>query len=428
MNDLSVRNVLMIAYDFPPRGGSGVQRVLKFAKYFPDFDWSPIVVCPDWQTRGSQKDDQTLTSEIPAEALVTAGPPAKKIHPLLKRVSRLRGGDYIVDQLRTNFAFPDGAGEWRTRALAYCNRLFESRPIHCMYSTSPPVTTQWIGLQLKRKFGIPWVVDLRDPWMKNPLRRKYWKWREERERRLEAEVYSAADWIIVTTRNSRELLINECDVDAAKVAIIPNGYDEEDFALLNASPPKEVFRICYCGAYYPGYEPAPIVAALQDFLKVEKNAKVVLTFAGTCCQWVTENISQDWMSEYIELHGYIPHSQVPHLLARSHIVVCHNPKHGTCFVPGKVYEQIRSSRHILAICEKGSDLDSLISESRSGESFTHNDIQGMAAFLQKHYTRWRDEKEYSLPDQSNFQVSSFERRELTGKLARLMLELLDSEL
>jgi len=417
------RQVLFIAYDFPPRGGSGVQRTVKFASYLPEFGWSVTVVCPDWSLRSSGRDDADLITQLPDDvAVVTAGPPAAPRWAYLWRwLERLPRGWAYARKLKANCTFPDYAGPWRHRAIETCQQLLEGGGFDAVYSTSPPATTHVVGLRIKEQFDLPWIVDLRDPWTDNPITQRHlWRWRNRLEKGLERKVYAAANCIIANTNTNRADLLRRYSLDESKVVTIPNGYDEKDFTGETVSPPEHVFRVCYCGAARGSYNPSALLTAYREFVRRVKPAASMITFAGTVCNWLRKNESPQWLEEHAELLSYVPHQKVPSLLLGSHVVVSINPPDSPECVPGKVYELLRCGRPILNVCDSPSEVEDIIAATQSGESFRHEDVDGMAAFLKRHYDEWSAGRSAAFSSPKLAAIESYERRRQTAQLADVL--------
>ena len=421
--DAHMRHLLIIAYDFPPRGGGGVQRTLKFAKYLPEFGWNVTVVCPDWTGHAGSRTDDGFLGQLPPDVTVvtTGSPPPDPLKPLWRIVKRLPRGWKVLPQLKSNFAYPDHAGPWSTPAFDTASTLLQRGQYDALYTTSPPATAHCVGLKLKTRFNLPWVVDLRDPWSDNPLADgRMWRWRRRIDRALERRVLEAADVIIANTEANRSSLLRRHSLGPEKVVTIPNGYDEADFADYPPTPPADRFRVTFAGAAYAGYNPSPVVEAYQRFVARGDRRDAVMTLAGTCCRWARESLPHEWLARYVELRGYVEHREIPQLLSASHIVATVNPLNTAHCVPGKVYELLRSRRHILAACDPGSEVERILEKTNAGAAFAFHDVDGMAAFIEQRYQEWKERGGYVPPQQNEPCVGEYDRRRQTGRLAGLI--------
>src|SRR5512143_256797 len=83
------QKVLIVTYYWPPSGGSGVQRWLKFVKYLPSFGWQPYVFTPE--NPSVEIRDESLLKDIPPEAEVIRLP-IWEPYGLFRKASSLAGG------------------------------------------------------------------------------------------------------------------------------------------------------------------------------------------------------------------------------------------------------------------------------------------------------------------------------------------------
>lgn len=174
-----MKNLLVVTYYFPPSGGPGVQRVLKFVKYLRDFEIRPIVLTVangDFPVR-----DESLLSEIPPDVPVyrskifepyqlyrkLTGKPADApvdVNNIPKPGERRSVAEHFAEFVRSNFFIPDARIGWLPSAVAMGKRIIQSERIDCLYSSSPPYTSALIARALKRRTHLPWIAGFRDPW------------------------------------------------------------------------------------------------------------------------------------------------------------------------------------------------------------------------------------------------------------------------
>lgn len=418
-----MRRVLFLSYGFPPRGGGGVQRTAKFAKYLPDFNWLPTVVTPDWSVGAPRRErDRGLQTEVGGTKVVLSGPPCLDEK---RRVWRWLGRTPVVwrfaSSLRRNLQYPDYARRWIRDVTQTARPLLQAGEFDAIYSTSPPVAAHVAAMTLKRECNLPWIADFRDPWTGNHLHAdRIWRLRRRIDESLERRVYRAADVVVANTNANRKALITGHALPPEKVVTIPNGYDEADFTDVQAEKPLNIFRVTYCGSTYGDYNPETFQAVFERFLRAKPNARAEWTIAGTACRWA-ESIKDDTVKARLNLLGYIPHDAVPQLLLSSHLLVLALPPGCPFWVPGKLYEYIRSGTPTLAICDVPSEVEGILETTGRGKAFCHGDAEGAAAYLNKVYARWaQGERELTLP--ANDRVAQYERRMLTARLAQQLDE------
>ncbi len=420
-----MRKVLILAYEFPPRGGGGVQRTSKFAKYLSEFGWTATVLTPECSVDGSENEvDESLLADVADTEVIFTGKPVTASDTftkrLLQRLHRTPGGWRWCPALRANVLYPDQFFSWKKDVLATARPLLASGQFDLIYSTSPPITAHLAAMTLKSEFGLPWVADFRDPWTDNRVAyRRIWGVRKAIDRRLERRVYSQADAVIANTEANRAKMIDRHGVPNDKVITIPNGYDEADFQHLVAERPREHFRVTYCGSAYADYTPRAFIAVLQRFLQRRPSARIRWTVAGSACEWAKQSVVNAQIREKLELVGYIPHQQVPQLLMSSHLLLQVLPKNSEYWVPGKIYEYLRSQTQIFAIGDRPSEVERILHTTGCGHMFSPDQGTEAATFLVEMYDKW-ERGELDEGHSYNDRVDVYERRAQSQRLAGLL--------
>jgi len=414
------RRVLMLAHAFPPGSDSGVPRTVKFIKYLDRLGWRSTVIAPMPAVNDPSSDDAGFGDSIPATTeVVRAGVSGDHDSQFWNALHRLPMYWRVADAVRAALEFPDAFATWARQALPIARAELARRRHRIIYSTSPPVTSHYIALQLKREFGLPWVADFRDPWTDdallygNPPR-----WRRSLDRKFERRIYKTADRIVVNTPTNRTTLIERHGVPPEKVIAITNGYDEEDFQGIKGSPPTDRFRIAYCGTFHSTYNPTTFLRALKALLVREPGAPVVFTLAGRACDWIRNNVHDPELLVHCELLGQISHHDVYALLAASHLLLHTYPQGIPYSVPGKLYEYLRSGRPVVAICDRPSEVASMLESTGRGRAFRPDEAEELAAFLRAEYARWRvDGTASSIRVDDRIRI--YERAALTARLAEV---------
>jgi glycosyltransferase involved in cell wall biosynthesis len=419
-----MRSTLIITYNYPPRGGGGVQRTVKFAKYLPEFGWQPTIICPDWGSGvGRKNSDETLTEEISHAEVILAGLPAPDGKTgVWKFLAQTPRAGRWVPALKANLQYPDFARRWIKDAVDAGRQLLKERSFDVLYSTSPPVTAHVAAMKLKREFGVPWVADFRDPWTDNWMAyRRIWRIRKRIDRALEQRVYDNAERIIANTHTNRQTLIEQHALASEKVVTIPNGYDECDFNGVESSRPASQFRITYCGSAYGPYTPEPFLEAFRTLLETQPNIRATFTIAGSACRWAENHVSDATTRSHLDLRGYLSHSEIPALLGTSHLLVQALPPGTSYWVPGKLYEYLRSGTPIIAICNCPSEVERILQETGRGVAFRHDDLGGVVEHLRESYDAWGEGRNQQLPT-GDAGIWMYERRHLTACLAEVFQE------
>jgi glycosyltransferase involved in cell wall biosynthesis len=412
------RRVLMLAYFFPPDASGGVPRTVKFIKYLDRLDWKCTVIAPEW---GSDRPDGEIggfAASIPPDTeIIRVGVGGSDHGSTWTAFRRLPLLWRIEGMTRRLSEFPDEFTGWSRQVLPVAKRILSARHYDVIYSTSPPVTSHAIALRLTTEFGVPWVADFRDPWTDNSI--AYGRpphWRRQLDLRLERRICSTANRVIANTATNRATLVAKHDVAPEKIMTITNGYDEEDFEGVDGRPPNDRFRISYIGSFYSTYNPTAFLMALKQFLLQEPSARVVLTLAGGSCEWAAKHIDDPNLVARLELLGQLPHRNVFSLLAASHLLLHTYPQGIPYSVPGKLYEYLRSGRPIVAICDRPSEVASILERTRRGRAFRPNEVEELAGYLRSEYQRWLvDGTAPALRVDDSIRM--YERKRLTEQLA-----------
>jgi len=210
-----LKRVLIISYYWPPSGGSGVQRWLKFAKYLPKFGWQPVVFTPE--NPDFNVLDKELESEVPKQAEVIKLPinePYSAYRSLFGKKDRKGNNAGIVSSkkfsitdklsnfIRGNFFIPDPKVGWVKPAINYLEDYLKRNPVDVIVSTGPPHSMHLIALGLKKKFSTPWIADFRDPWSELDMLTSYhiMPFRFKKYKALENSVLKAADLSLTVSK------------------------------------------------------------------------------------------------------------------------------------------------------------------------------------------------------------------------------------
>jgi glycosyltransferase involved in cell wall biosynthesis len=357
--------VLIITYYWPPSGGAGVQRWFKFAKYLPEFGWEPVVLTINPDYAAYPVTDSSLTYELPS-GLEVHKTKATDFFALYKKdKSKIPTAGFasnldnsfkgkLLRFTRGNFFIPDPRKGWNRFAFVKACELIESSGIEHIVTTSPPHSTQLIGLKLKRKYPhIKWIADLRDPWTDIYYYDLFYPTFISRaiDRSYEKNVLLKSDAIITVGNNLAKAFIDKQNEIRDKIHVISNGYDEEDFREPFPGKPER-FTITYVGTLSEAYPIENVLKALsgikQDFL---------LRFAGKIPADIRTDIETILGTEKTEFIPYSPHSEAVRLMKTSSILLLIIPisKQSNVITTGKVFEYIASRKPVLYIGPEDGD-------------------------------------------------------------------------
>ncbi|WP_405132543.1 glycosyl transferase [Paenibacillus sp. FSL H8-0175] len=439
------KKVLIIAYIFPPLGGSGVQRTLKFVKYLRDFGWEPVVLTVD--EGDFPFTDSTLEKEIPQEVEVIRIRENKDldiyyVNKLIEMYQTVVGNDVIlkeyIELLESNpdklndFAFlPDHAIVFAKEVLDKINDLLNFDEIDLIYSTSGPYSDHLIGYFLKNKYEKKWICDFRDEWTNNPYAdfdRKsiLFKMIES----MEINILESCDKILTTTPLAMQNYIRSFDLETNKIETITNGYDEQDFSELltsNEQGGDKKFRIMHNGIIYMIRTPETFMKAvhnlvLYDLIPREK-IEIIFTLTENDDHWrdIAEQLGIDDLVDFL---GYLNHQES--LLYASNadlllLIVGPGEKNKSVYT-GKVFEYLRLGKRILALSPSESLVEALINKTSRGANYEFEDVQGMQEYILSLYKEWETKEFLDLV--INEDIRGFERRQLTQKLSDVFTEVI----
>jgi glycosyltransferase involved in cell wall biosynthesis len=394
------KRVLIITYYWPPSGGSGVQRWLKFAKYLPESGWEPVIFTPE--NPDFDLKDETLLKEISPNLEVIRFPiwepyqlfakvkKQGKSHPGRLLEQPKRGMlEQLAIWLRANVLVPDPRVFWVRPSVKFLSDLVQSGQFQAVITTGPPHSLHLIGLQLKQRFGLPWIADFRDPWsqwefldtlpMLPAVRRKH--------EALEHSVLQQADVVLTISPTFQRDLEK---LSGRKIDLVTNGYDPADIPADFQPQPKLANRLqlVYTGIIDAIRNPLPLMQALKAEFEVG-GEEVSWTFVGKVSEQVRAYVEADpWLQAHIHFAGYVPHHQVFEFYATTDalVLILTDTKNAKGNIPGKLFEYLATGLPVLALGDPQGDSASLLSDAGAGAVLGHGDLKGMQAKLRELYT------------------------------------------
>lgn len=405
------RTALILAHGFPPAGGPGVQRSLKFVKYLPEYGWNSVVIT------ATARDYPVLDPDL--EVDVPAGTPifrlrAYDINMLRPRFQRLGMGK-LLSAINAAMFLPDANLPWALRARAAVKEAMGRQRAQVVYSSSSPTSAHLLGLWAHRTFGLPWVADFRDPWVDNELT-PYLPGYRAINRRQERQVLRQADRIVTVSEPIADVL-RRLSGRANDVLVIENGFDTSDVPRL-PPPHTERFTIIYTGEFSRVRRPDAFIAAI-DRLVEEGHipyAQFRVAFAGKdIYRFIPDR------PPYEQL-GYLGHDALIELRENSDLLLLiHNDTDKSRgYFGGKFYEYLGSNRPILAITGADNVAAERLRQARAGTVVGH-DVEAIMAAVLGYYRRWQVGLFDYAPDWNVIEQST--RRSLTGKLAAVFDQL-----
>lgn len=357
-----MRRLLVITYYWPPAGGAGVQRWLKFSKYLPKYGWEPVIITVDPQFAAYPALDTSLSKDIPESIEVHRTRATDWFRLYTSDKLKVPSGGFAVNPdnspkgkisrfIRGNFFIPDPRRGWNKFAFRKACELIETRKISHIVTTSPPHSTQLIGLDLKKRFPeITWITDLRDAWTDIYYYKLFYpsKISAAIDAGYEKKVLHNADRIITVGKKLAETFSSKIKEVKGKISIIPNGYDEDDFNSVQMTLPER-FTITYIGTISEAY---PIDAFIKSLSAIEKSGHdFLLRFVGNIPGDMKTRIEGSVSREKTEFLSYTEHPEAIKLLASSSLLLLIIPltKKDNAITPGKLFEYIATGKPVLYI-------------------------------------------------------------------------------
>lgn len=431
-----MQKVLVIAYTFPPRGGSGVQRTVKFAKYLPGFGWQPVILTVS--NPPPREADHSLLDELPGDLPVYRVPDfnMRFLRGIAGRLfspngQRAKAGTDSLkptsparNKTRTGFVgtwlmIPDSCIRWLPAALWAGLRIVKQCDV--IYSTSAPFTDHLVAALLCKLSGKPWVADFRDPWTQYVVYQHSSRLRSRVDAFLEERLLKAADLITVTcaaTAKSFQDVYPSLPKD--KFLEITNGFDAEDFDSPVCSP-LDTFTIAYTGRFDSQKNVSfSFLQALKELCceRPELAGKIKVVFAGSFGEQSRALLEQWNLEEMVTLMGYVPHHESVKLLLGSHVLLLtlSDDLGIDLTYPGKLFEYLAARKTILALATEGATAD-LIRDMEAGLVVSPDDVGAIKHAVLSLYNQ---HKEGSTLSRTYDNLQRFERRPLTERLAQCL--------
>ncbi|SHG34015.1 glycosyl transferase family 1 [Flagellimonas flava] len=422
-----MHKVLVIAYYWPPAGGPGVQRWLKFVKYFKDFEVEPIVYVPE--NPHYPIVDTQLLLDVPQDVKILKRPirePYVWASLLSKKKTKTISSGIIQEKkaswlerillwIRGNFFIPDARKSWVRPSITYLQEIIEKEGVETIITTGPPHSLHLIGLGLKKTKKLQWIADFRDPWTTIGYHKKLLltKKSQLKHKSLETEVLCTADKIVVTSNTTKKEFEQ---ITQKPIKVITNGFDE----LLAPTGLDTSFTISHLGSLLTGRNPVSLWKALQDLVTSHpdfgKSLKIQL--AGVVGEEVHASISKFGLKDYVDMLGYLSHSKVVEVQQKSQslLLLEIDSEETKGIIPGKLFEYLNAKRPILAIGPDEWEAGDMIEAATAGKVVGTNDVEGLKSLLLTWFEAFKSGKLECNP----VGIHQYHRKELTKQMANFI--------
>ena len=412
--------VLVITYYWPPGSGAGVQRWLKFARYMPSFGWEPVILTVDPRYAAYSAMDDSLTGDIPPGIRIIATKATNYFSIYRNNKSKIPSAGFartdtntfkskLLRFIRGNFFIPDPRKGWNRYALREACRLIGQEGIKYVITTSPPHSTQLIGLKLKRKFpGIVWIADLRDPWTDIYYYDRFYHSGLALKIDLDYEqnVLLNADTIITVGKSLKELFSSKLEGIYDKIQVITNGYDDDDFRNIVPSEPG-IFTISYIGTLSEDYPMESFLRSVRRLL--DNEFRIRTRFVGIISDRQQNLILSALGNDTVEFIPYVSHKEAIRYMSDSSSLLLVIPLHRSnrSIVTGKLFEYLASRKPILCIGPPDGDAADIIYNSGSGRTIDYSDYELIEEYLRSLITS---------PEPFISDIVEYSRKNLTQQL------------
>lgn len=392
-----MKKILYVAFYYNHKNEIASKRLQGVAKYLPRFGYEPVVIVPKTSNKAVEITDVEVV-ETEYEDMVSKFLPGKKGSEVAGEPTSQSEPNPIISKAISVageiFAYPDGMKYWKKPAFEKCCEIIENREISAILSSSFPITAHTIAHDLKEKYDIPWIADLRDLWNLNPYV-KHTFIRNHFEKRLEMKTFGNVDVLTTTTPLAQKTL--KTLHPQKKIVSVVSGYDPEDFKNIKQTKTTDKLTLMYAGSLYGGKrDPSMLFDAINQLInenKIEKD-NIAIDFYGDSTN--LKALSQKYdVESIVNINGRITHEEVLQNQMNSDVLLLISWMNESekMFIPGKVYEYIASKKPILSIGYKEGSLKELIEKTDIG--YHVSDVSETKKAIYDYYLKYiNDELKY----------------------------------
>ena len=456
-----MKRVLIVTYYWPPSGGSGVQRWVKFAKYLPAAGWQPVVYTPENPELTTV--DRTLAAEIPPEAEVVKNhifEPYGIYRKLMGKGSTtdlktLTAANAVKDEvnpingqkknwkqklslfIRGNFFIPDPRVMWVRPSVRFLKKYLEEHPVDAIVTTGPPQSMHLIGLRLSQATGIPWVADFRDPWTKMFYFKHLClcKWAERKHHRLEQQVLNDATVVVAVS----PLVQEEFQVMTnTPVELITNGFDDDDFS--QVVEPDGYFNVTHTGLFASDGNPETLWDVLSEKCRTDKEFDKMLhiRLVGKTDKEIIDSINAAGLGSHVINLGYQDHNVAVREQKNASLLILplrKEPEYRAT-LPGKLFEYLASMNPILGIGQTDGAMARIVNQTGAGVVFGWDDKASISSYVNMCWNKFNaadDEEDIEVEHSGEAEldeiltendktdaIRQFSRKALTARMAKLL--------
>lgn len=432
--ETETKKILIITYYWPPAGGPGVQRWLKFAKYLPDFGWKPVIYTPENPSYPLM--DETLLKEVPENIEMVKTKiwePYRIAEFFGKSNKKFKAGQFDVGKnqswksklsiwIRGNFFIPDARVFWVKPSVKFLKKYLKENNIETIVTTGPPHSLHLIGLGLKKEFpDLKWIADFRDPWTEISYYKhlKLTKSSDQKHRRLEKSVFQNADITLATSYTDAENFRKM----GANAVCITNGFDKEvrsQKSEVRSYKLADKFTLSYVGVLEQLRNPEILWEVLEEMVSENEDFKndFQLKIAGRFDDKILEKLESSLLKNSIQNLGYISHSKAVEEMENSSVLLITNfPQESSKgIIPGKLFEYLATGNAIISFGSKDSDVSKILEKTKAGKHFSYTEKTELKNYLSTLFELWKNGALIFNPEN----IEEFSRKNLTKKLIEIL--------
>ena len=428
----SLKKILVITYYWPPAGGPGVQRWLKFVKYLPDFGWKPTIFIPE--NPSYPMIDETLVKDVSDDLEVIRTKiwePYQLAEFFGKDNKKFKAGQFDVGThqswksklsiwVRGNFFIPDARVFWVQPSVKYLKKYLKENQFDAFVTTGPPHSMHLIGLKLKKEFPqLKWIADFRDPWTEISYYKhlKLTKASDKKHRVLEQKVFDQADITLATSYSDAA----NFKAKGANAFCITNGFDVDENQFGNRKESRSFkFVLSYIGVLEQLRNPKVLWKILAELMEENESFKsdFELKFVGRVDDKILAEIERYTLKEAVRNLGYMSHSAANEEMQHSQLLLLTNfPEQSSKgIIPGKIFEYLATGNQILSFGPQDSDVKKILAETKAGRHFSYDEEEEVKTFILERFNDWK----HGISPVNTKNIDQFSRKNLTKKLTELL--------
>lgn len=428
---MSSKKILIITYYWPPAGGPGVQRWLKFVKYLPQMGWEPTIFIPENPSYPIV--DESLQKDVSPDLKTIKSKiwePYQLAEIFGKDNKKFKAGQFDIGAnqswksklsiwIRGNFFIPDARVFWVKPSVKLLKEYLKANHYDAVVTTGPPHSVHLIGLGLKREFpNLKWIADFRDPWTEISYYKhlKLTKTADKKHRKLEQKVFENADVTLATSYSDAEQFRKK----GANAVCITNGFDSNTKSDSTEKKYSDKFTLSYIGVLEQLRNPKILWEVLTELLAENTDFKkdFELKFVGRVDDKILVEIEDLGLNESLKNLGYRSHAEANVEMQNSDLLLITNfpDEASKGIIPGKIFEYLATGNTLISFGPKESDVQRILNETGAGKHFGYDDSAELKDFILTSYNNWKAENLSG----SAKNIEQFSRFHLTKKLSEVL--------